>query len=274
MKVNNDVSKSRREVKIKTTKANITSRSGLLLFDELIHRIGAASVLDECLCVKKRQRGFTESEFIIPFALALLDGASCLDDIKRLREDEETCDLLQMEKLPHATTLGDFLRRFHIGNIYQFNKAHRKIAEKFHQVDFPETVGVDLDSLVTEKHGHQQGVDRAYNGKKGYHPQFAFRTDTKECIFAWLQRGSAYSARRAVFMLRAILKALPEKTKTVHLRADSAWYQLNFLRACEDCKEREQKGVSIRGETQRHEPRQRAAGYGVCKVSLSRGCDQ
>jgi len=238
LKVNKNLSKQRHEVKIKTTNENITSRSGLLLLEELIHSIDVARVLDDNLNLKKRNRGYTESEFILSLVLALLDGASCLDDIQRLRDDVQTQDLLQMKGIPHATTLGDFLRRFSIGHIYQFNKALRFIGEKFHQIDSPETIGLDIDSWAGEKHGHQQGVSRAYNGKKGYHPQFVFRTDTKECVWAWLQRGSAYSGRRAVKTFREMLKAVPKKSRNIRVRADSAWYQEKFLLACERCQTR------------------------------------
>jgi hypothetical protein len=236
--VNKKLSRQRHEVKIKTTKENITSRSGLLLLEELIHRIDAAQILDENLRLKKRNRGYSESEFILSLVYALLDGASCLDDIQRLRDDKQTQDLLQMNGVPHATTIGDFLRRFYIGHIYQFNKALRVIGEKFHQIDSPETVGLDIDSWVGEKHGHQQGVSLAYNGKEGYHPQFVFRTDTKECVWTRLQNGSAYSGRQAVRMFRDMLKAVPQKTLNIRVRADSAWYQEKFLLECERCKTR------------------------------------
>lgn len=238
MKVNKNLSRKRHEVKIKTTKENITSRSGLLLVEELVHHIDAAQILDDHLNLKKRNRGYTESQFILSLVFALLDGASCLDDIQRLRDDVQTQDLLQMSGIPHATTIGDFLRRYYIGHIYQFNKALRVIGERFHQIDSPETIGLDIDSWVGEKHGHQQGVSRGYNGKEGYHPQFVFRTDTKECVWTRLQSGSAYSGRHAVRMFRDMMKAIPEKTRNILVRADSAWYQEKFLLECEECETR------------------------------------
>ena len=233
MKVNKVKTDSRRNVKIKSTSDRITSRSGLLLAEELLRRLDARTILDECLSVKKRKRGFSESEFITSCALGILDGSSCLSDMDRLREDEETQELLDIDGVPHSTTIGEFLDKFSIGHIRQFENALRRIASGLHEKHPVSDVTVDMDSIVLEKYGHQQGVGMSYRRKKGYHPQFAFRTDTGECLFARLQRGNAFSSRNACKMLKSIRKALPAKTETFRFRADSAWYAVDFLELCE-----------------------------------------
>lgn len=225
--------KTRTEVKLKTTDAHLTSRSGLLLFEEFAHKLDVAKILDETLTIKKRNRGYSESEFILPMVYCMLDGASCLDDIGRLRDDTQTQKFLQIKGVPHATTIGDFLKRFNIGHIYQLIKAQGKIRKKIYQIDSPDEVTIDQDSKVFEKHGHQEGVDMTYQGIRGYHPQFAFRADTAECVYAKLQRGSAYTARAAKRMLTDILRQIPESAEVVHIRSDSGWYQEEFMRACE-----------------------------------------
>lgn len=234
MKVKRTLPKSRTEVKLKTTDAELTSRGGLLLIEELAHKLELAAILDRNLTLKERQRGYTESEHILALAYSMLEGASCLDDIERLRKDKQTQRILQVGGIPHPTTLGDFLRRFSLGHIRQFEKAIGEVRRKIHRIETPEEVTVDMDSKVFEKHGHQEGVNRTYRGTRGYHPQFAFRADTAECVFAKLQRGSAYTARQSVRMLKATLAQLPESAQVVNVRADSGWYQEDFLRACEN----------------------------------------
>ena len=39
------------------------------------------------------------------------EGSFHLDDIRRLKDDEALCEVLELGVLPSATTLGDWLRR-------------------------------------------------------------------------------------------------------------------------------------------------------------------
>lgn len=233
LKVNKLKAESSRKVKIKTTKDNITSRSGLLLAEELLRSLDARTILDERLSVKKRKRGFSESEFITSCALAILDGSSCLSDMDRMRDDSETLELLDIDGMPHSTTIGEFIDKFTLGHIRQFESALRQISSGLHEVHPTPDVTVDMDSIVLEKYGSQQGVAMSYRRKKGYHPQFAFRADTGECVFARLQRGNAFSSRNACKMLKAIIKSLPGGVETTRFRADSAWYAVDFMELCE-----------------------------------------
>lgn len=183
-------------------------------------------MLDECLQLKERERGYCESEHILALVYALLDGASCLDDVQRLRDDAETQEVLQLAGVPHPTTLGDFLRRFKLEEIEQFEELLRELGKKTHKLDsYPKPkLTVDLDSKVSEKYGHQEGVELTYRKVKGFHPQFAFRADTTEMLFARLNPGFTYTAAGASKLLDKILSAVPEETCVLRLRAYSGWY--------------------------------------------------
>ena len=131
MKVKKRIAKKRREIKVKFKAGSLTSRGGLLLIEELIHQFKVREHLDRHVCVKKRERGFDESDHILALAYNMIAGGSRLEDVNMLREDEETKEIIQQKAIPHPTTAGDFLRSFSPGHIAQLEKALCAIQNEF-----------------------------------------------------------------------------------------------------------------------------------------------
>ena len=71
MKVKKRIPKKRREIKVKFEAKGLTARGGLLLIEELIHQFKVREHLDRNVCVKKRERGFDESDHILSLAYKL-----------------------------------------------------------------------------------------------------------------------------------------------------------------------------------------------------------
>jgi hypothetical protein len=236
LKVKKRIPKKRREIKVKFEAKGLTARGGLLLIEELIHQFKVREHLDRNVCVKKRERGFDESDHILSLAYNMIAGGSRLEDVNMLREDEETKEIIQQKAIPHPTTAGDFLRSFSPGHIAQLEKALCAIQKRVHSKEKAEEVTLDIDSSIFEQYSDQkQGSCMAYTGKIGYHPQLGFRADTGEWVYGKLQRGSAYTARKAKRLLEKCLERLPKSVKRVKTRSDSGWYQHPYLESCEQC---------------------------------------
>ena len=62
----------------------------------------------------KSNRGCCPSEFSSKFTKTFIlmqhEGSFHLDEVRHLQDDEALCTVLDMDKLPQATTLGDWLR--------------------------------------------------------------------------------------------------------------------------------------------------------------------
>jgi hypothetical protein len=211
----------------------LTSHAGVVLLQDFAQRLGVAQVLDEELRVKTRERGYPESEAVGSLVYNTILGGSCLSDLEVLRGDQGTQELLGAERVLAPTTAGEFLRKFDIGDVHDLQRVNLRLQERVrpHQTATPCTV--DLDSSIYEQAStSKEGSTKAYNGEIGYHPLLAFWAEEGELLFSHLRRGSAHTARNAVWFLRQTRKRLPTGA-TLKLRADSGFYSKEVVQWCE-----------------------------------------
>ena len=145
-------------------------------------RLSLAETLDQELNLKQRERGYSVSESIFSLVFNLILGGDCLDDLDVLRGDPGTSALPGVEKIIAPRTAGDFLRRFRIGEISDFQRALRLIADKVRPHQTSEICTIDLDPSIFEQCSkRKEGSRMAYNGQIGYHPMFAFWAEEGDC---------------------------------------------------------------------------------------------
>ena len=78
---------------------------------QLVHRLELPKTLNRALRLLRRHSPYWESDHVLNIAFNALAGGESLEDIKRLRW-EGYLDTLGVERLPDATTAGDFCRRW------------------------------------------------------------------------------------------------------------------------------------------------------------------
>jgi len=220
------------KVEIKESGRKLTSHSGLYLVEQFVEALGVREELDECIRAKQRERGYDESQSILSLAYSMIAGGDCLEDVDQLRHDETLLGLLGEEQSPHSTTAGDFLRRFTLGHIRQFEKSLGRVEKRVYKKDVTSRVTLDMDSSVFELHSEKEGADWAYNKKFGYHPLFCFIAENGDWLHMRLRRGSAYTTRGAESFLAECLRRLPAGL-SVRLRGDSGFYKKAFVEECE-----------------------------------------
>ena len=202
----------------------LTSHAGVVLLQDFAQRLGVAQVLDDELKVKTRERGYPESEAVGSLVYNTILGGTCLNDLEVLRGDQGTQELLEVETVRAPTTAGEFLRKFDLGAVHDLQRVHLRLQERVRPQQTATTCTIDLDSSISEQAStHKEGATKAYNGEVGYHPLFAFWAEEGELLFSHLRRGSAHTARKAVWFLRQTRKRLPGGA-TLKLRADSGFY--------------------------------------------------
>ena len=103
-------------VRVGTTDRAITAFGGATLLREAGRAVGLVGELDDCLKLKKRARGLSDSEFVMGVAESVALGASCLDDLAVTRADAAQAQLRGFE-IPAPQTAGAWLRRFTLGHI-------------------------------------------------------------------------------------------------------------------------------------------------------------
>jgi hypothetical protein len=211
----------------------LTSHAGVVLLQDFAQRLGVAQVLDDELKVKTRERGYPESEAVGSLVYNTILGGTCLNDLEVLRGDQGTQELLEVETVMAPTTAGEFLRKFDLGAVHDLQRVHLRLQERVRPQQTATTCTIDLDSSIYEQAStHKEGATKAYNGEVGYHPLFAFWAEEGELLFSHLRRGSAHTARNAVWFLRQTRKRLPGGA-TLKLRADSGFYSKAVVQWCE-----------------------------------------
>src|SRR3990172_4395080 len=96
----------------------LSSHAGMVLLHEFAEKLGVTDILDEELKVKRRERGYRESEAVMGLVNNLIVGGECLLDLEVLRGDRGTQALLGITDVLAPTTAGEFLRKFDIGDIH------------------------------------------------------------------------------------------------------------------------------------------------------------
>ncbi|MBI2488018.1 MAG: IS1380 family transposase [Deltaproteobacteria bacterium] len=108
----------------------------------------------------------------------------------------------------------------------------RKDFEGWHKIT------LDLDSHVRTAYGHQQRASVGYNPKKpgrpSFHPLFCFIGETRDFLHGIFRTGKAHSSRGVKRFVEECLKKIPEGIREIYLRADSGFYDGDFL----DCLEK------------------------------------
>jgi hypothetical protein len=91
----------------------------------------------------------------------------------------------------------------------------------------------DLDSHVRTAYGHQQRASVGYNPKKpgrpSFHPLFCFIGEARDFLHGLFRTGKAHSCRGVKKFVDECLRKIPEGIREIFLRADSGFYDGDFL---------------------------------------------
>lgn len=211
----------------------LTAQAGIVLVRDFIERLGVPEILDAEVQVKARQRGYPESENLLNLCWNALLGGSCLLDLNVLRGDAGLPQLLGVAAILAPTTAGEFLRQFTLGDLWDLQRAERRIAQAVRSYQNSDCVTMDLDASLYAQAGTQkQGVRMNYKGEVGYYPLFIFWAEQQELLATHLLAGNKRAAPKAVYLLQQALRQAPTGKK-LSLRGDSEFYCWDLLEFCE-----------------------------------------
>ena len=155
----------------------LSNHAGIVMIRSFADRLGVSEVLDNELSVKQRERGFTESESVMSLVTSMILGGSCLLDLNVLRGDQGTQMLMTSQKValgttqvPSPTTMGELLRKFDLGDIWDLHRVMQTVQGRVRLVQQQSVQGMDcctldIDSSVYEQASDQKaGSCRAYTG--------------------------------------------------------------------------------------------------------------
>jgi hypothetical protein len=242
-------------------RSEVTPYGGLLLFSDMVKRLGIAKLFDEHVHVFKIHLPYHESDHVLAQAMNLYVGGTCLEDMTELQHSEAVLRLVGACRLPDPTTGGDFLRRLResdpsgLPGLRRANdealgpthsrvlstpqppcqaqsQAWRKLAQKGGKRKRKLAI-VDLDGHVKTLYGVQKEGADFYKGTWCYQPVVATLAQSGECLGIRNQPGAVRASSGAPELLDTTLPRTKRHFVEVLVRGDSDFDRADVRNACE-----------------------------------------
>lgn len=217
--------------KLDTTNDLLTSRAGLLSIAHLMETLRLAERIDAYFPQPKSNRGYKPSEFFKTLILMQHEGSFHLDDIRHLQSDEALGSVLNLNRLPKATTLGDWLRR--MGRQPQMRDAWVKVNQSLLQSALHCCKKVTLDIDATEIVAHKADAQWTYKKNRGFMPMVGHIAETGQVVAVDFRDGNVPPAQNNLAFIQQCRQSLPEGCCLSALRIDAAGYQTKIIEYCD-----------------------------------------
>lgn len=227
-----------KRVKVNFDGGDLTGDAGILLYKEFDHVIGLSRTIEETVHIKDNviHRTHENDSVIMQKIYQNAAGYHADDHADHLRHDPALTTVLNKPELASQPTMSRLNQHLDTDTMKQFQEVNRTIIDRFHELDAPEMLVLDIDSSNSPTYGDQYGS--AYNfhyGENGYHPIFMFEGETGDCLKAVLRRGSVYTSRQIVSFVGPELKRLRKKYPDIKIiiRGDSGFATPELYKLCE-----------------------------------------
>ena len=194
--------------------------------------LSLAERIDQHFPAPHSNRGYKPSEFIKTFILMQHEGSFHLDDVRHLQDDDALRTVLDLNKLPKATTLGDWLRR--MGSQPQIQDAWVKVNRALLQSALYRCKKVTLDIDATEIIAHKSEAQWTYNKNKGFMPMVGHIAETGQVVAVDFRKGNVPPAQDNLAFIKQCQQSLPEGCALNALRIDAAGYQTKIIEYCDE----------------------------------------
>lgn len=206
-------------------KAQALSYGGIGAIHQMVQRIGLVDELNERLELLKYHLPYHESDHVLNVAYNVLIGGMRLEDMKLRRGDEAFLNALGAERIPDATTAGDFTRRFDSTDIEELLEAintTRQRVWKNRGRDLLKEAMIDIDGTLATTYGEcKEGMDISYKGIWGYHPLIISLANTGEVLYLVNRPGNVASHHGAAKWIDKAIELVGDQAKRICLRGDT-----------------------------------------------------
>jgi hypothetical protein len=216
-------------------RARGTAHGGVSAMLELARATGLTAMIDGYVAVLDEHRPYKESDHVLAIVASVLTGGTCVEDLRRLRQDADFLDSVGMRRFPDSTTAGDFLRRFERQDIEDLMDALLMTSQQVLEACLPteeRKLGIiDADGTITPTDAEcMEGIDYCgYKRQWGYAPLLISLANTGQPLAIVNRPGNAPSAQDAAQYLDKTSEAMLEVFERVLMRADTDFSQSKHL---------------------------------------------
>ena len=213
-----------------------SSQAGVAAVMELAYAVGLDKALDSHLGLLSERSPYSESGHIMAIAACVLAGGTCPEHLRALRQTPEFMDLLGVNRLPDASTSGDFLRRFKTeDDAKDFIQALLTVTEQVLVNKLPaderRVAKIDADGTFTSTDAEcRQGV--GYSGHKkdwGFQPLLITLSNTGQLLALKNRPGNETSSQGAAEYLDIAIESMLRVFEEILLRGDTDFSQTKHL---------------------------------------------
>ena len=249
----------------------MTGLGGLPIYLDLATMMGLGESIEKHVHIK--QRGWTDKQVLLSLIMLNLAGGDCVNDLQKLEGDDGFCRVLRRieqkwmkrrerreldhrwrkdrgQSLPSPSSVFRYLSSFHdpaqeqervagkafiptpndhLRGLTQVNGDMLAFIQKCH----PQRVAtLDQDATLVET--AKRDALYSYKDYKAYQPLNTWWAEQASVVYTEFRDGNVPAGYRQLRTLQASLSLLPAGVEEVRLRSDTAGYQHELLRYCEE----------------------------------------
>lgn len=261
------------EYEIEDGKAGLTSLGGLPIYLDFASATGLMRSIDRHLKIRTGDQGWTDRQIVMSLIALNLAGGDCVHDIEKLDADEGFCRILRKAEIqgltrrekrdmkrrwrkgrtrtmPSASVIFRYLANFHDKEQEKFRvkgksfipaanehlRAFSKINSEligFEVVGKTEEIAtLDMDATLTET--FKKNALYSFEAEQAYHPLNTYWHERGVMLYSEFRDGNVTAGHEQLRVLKEALSYLPSGIKKVRLRSDTAGYQHELLRYCDE----------------------------------------
>ena len=225
------------ELPIEYTSKALSGWAGLSLMFEYLERIGFYDSLRAAIKEMKRSNNRIENfDLVLTFVATVLMGGSRFAHVQRVFQDEVVRRITGAKRLGSEDTVRRFFLSLSQSEAEDLYTTLQRFTSRLMLRHLQEDV-LDLDSTILERYGQQEGASKGYHssraGQQSHHPLLGMLARAKHIPLVWLRAGGAQTLRGADEFVRELLARLPPGFRITAVRADSGFFNEQYLRLFE-----------------------------------------
>jgi hypothetical protein len=213
-------------VKLERTDERLTRRTGLILVNRFGDKINLAQKIDRAFRQPGSNRGFEASQYVLTITEMLIDGATCLEDVRLFEHDEAYKELAEVRHYPTSDAIGDWLRRH--GGTDGERRLWSVVSSLIQTMSGGSGLTLDIDGTLIE--ADKGDAQMTYKDFRGYHPLVGGSVELGLFAGSRFQHGNAVPQQELVSFIHECDNNLPGTFSTI--RSDSAAYNHFVINDC------------------------------------------
>jgi len=213
-------------LKLERTDERLTRRTGLILVNRFGEKVNLASTINRAFRQPGSNRGFDASQYVLTIAEMMIDGATCLEDVRLFENDDAYKEMAEVRHYPTSDAIGDWLRR-HGGSDGE-GRLWSVISSLMQTMTGGSSLTLDIDGTLIE--ADKGDAQMTYKDFRGYHPLVGGSVELGLFAGSRFQHGNAAPQQELVSFIHQCVTNLPGTFSTI--RADSGAYNHFVINDC------------------------------------------